>query len=241
MSELPPLATGGMSPEGTTTVVGVNRPNTDPIDKKILCAAMCKCDKVPHVGKEGQQLRQICVSANFKALDKVLEHRSPFKVEINFDMTKNPPTPIMDSGIETKGHGYLPGWISKHWGSEPEHSPPYKPGTGLIRRPDVVIVKDPMKPPTQDNIKQIVEMKFPPDALSAEQEEAYRRIAGKGKLTQLKPGDCDCDSSEPNDPRMPIEELGFAASAAAWLAYILTRGKTPRPPTAPIPPLAPAF
>ncbi len=242
MSERPPLATGGMSREGVTTVVRVNTPRIDAIDKKILCTAMCKCDKAPNIGKDGKQLKQMCVSENLKALDKLLEHRSQFKQEVNYDMSQTPPAPIMDSGVETKGHDYLPAWIRKYWGSKPGQSPTYKPGTGLIRRPDVVIVKDTTKPPTQDNIKQIVEMKFPPDTITVPQERAYVRIAGgQNKLTTLEPSDCDCDSSEPKDPHMPIEELGFAAGVTAWLAYILTRGKTPRPPIAPIPPPVPAF
>ena len=231
-----------MSRPGTTTVVRINEPEVEPGDKKVLCAAMCKCDKAPNIGKDGKQLKQLCVSENLKALDKVLSHRSPFKQEINYDMTKNPPAPIMDSGIATKGHDYLPGWIKKYWGTEPEHSAVYKAGRGLIRRPDVVIVKDAMKAPTQDNIKQIVEMKFPPDELSNAQKDAYRKIAGnRDKLTTLKPSDCDCGSAEPKDPRMPVEELGFAAGVAAWLAYILTKGRTPRPPIAPSPPLVPVF
>jgi len=40
---------------------------------------------------------------------------------------------------------------------------------------------------------------------------------------------------------MPVEELGFAAAAAMWIAYILTKGKTPRPPLSPAPPLVPVF
>ena len=235
MSDIPPLATGGMSERGTTTTVGVNKPKINPSDKKILCAAMCKCDKTPHVGKDGRQLKQMCVSGELKALDAFLMHRSPFKQELSYDMTKRPPAPIMDSAIATKGHDYVPGWIKKYWGTEPEHPPIYAPGTGLIRRPDVVIVNDPTLPPTRDNIKQIVEMKFPPDSLSAEQEEAYREIGGKGKLAQLQPSDCDCGAEEPRTSRLPIEELGFAAAAASWLAYIATRGKTPRPPMFPIP------
>lgn len=55
--------------------------------------------------------------------------------------------------------GLLPGWISKYWDEDPEH-PPFKPGKGMIRRPDVIIVQNPNRPPTQDNIKQVVEMKF---------------------------------------------------------------------------------
>ena len=138
--------------------------------------------------------------------------------------------------------GYLPAWIKKYWGSKPEHSPKYKPGTGLIRRPDVVIVKDASKPPTQNNIKQIVEMKFPPDTLTARQRDAYILIAGEeNKLATLEPGDCDCQSEEPKGPNMPVEELGAAAAAAAWVAYILSKRKTPRPPLRPVPGLAPIF
>lgn len=203
---------------------------------------MCKCEKQPNIGKDGKQLKQGCVSAHLKGLDKALHHRSNYKQELNFDMTQRPPAPIMDSGVETKGHDFLPGWIRKYWGSKPEHSPTYTPGTGAIRRPDVIIVKDPLKPPTQDNIKQIVEMKFPPDILSEPQRRAYATIAGDvKKLVKLEPGDCDCQSEEPKEPNIPIEELGAAAAIAAWAAYILSRFKTPRPPLIPIPGLVPVF
>ena len=242
MSAPPPLATGGMSPGGTTTVVRIHGVKVDPVDKKILCSAMCQCDKKPNVGKDGKQLKQVCVAERLKALDKVLEYRSNFKQELNYDMTQRPPAPITDSGVDTKGHDYLRGWIDKYWGSKPEHSPKYKPGTGLIRRPDVVIVKDASKPPTQDNIKQIVEMKFPPDTLSEAQEQAYIKIAGdEKKLAKLEPGDCDCEREEPKGPNIPIEELGVAAAVAAWVAHILSKGKIPRPPARPVPGLVPAF
>lgn len=236
----PPLANGGMSPDGTTTVVRINQPKIDPHDKKILCASMCKCNKAPSIGKDGQLLKQSCVSKDMKALDKMMDYRSPYKQEINYDMTKRPPAPIMDSGVETKGHDFLPGWLKKHWGTEPEHPSTFKAGKGFIRRPDVVIVKDPAKPATQDNIKQIIEMKFPPDRLSQQQQAAYVEIAGsQDKLTKLEPSQCDCDSKEQQESKIPVEELGFAAAAAAWIAFILSRGKI-RPPVG-RPPLVPAF
>ena len=172
MSDLPPLATGGMSREGMTTVVRVNRVKIDPADKIILCSAMCKCDKAPNIASDGKRLKQGCIAAHMKGLEAALNYRSNYKQELNFDMTQRPPAPIMDSGVDTKGHDFLPGWIKKYWGSKPEHSPVFKAGTGTIRRPDVVIVKDASKPPIQDNIKQIVEMKFPPDTLTEAQEQA---------------------------------------------------------------------
>lgn len=227
-----PLAIGGMSREGTTTVVKIARPNFDPVDKKVLCSAICQCKNTPGTGKDGRSLKQSCVSGRLKALDTALKHRSPYKPEVNYDMTKRPPAPIMDSGVETKGHDWLPGWIKKWWEEDPEH-PPFKPKRGMVRRPDVVIVKDPAKPPTRDNIKQVVEIKFPPDKRNPQQDVAYSRIAGgENKLEVIGPENCDCDQPEPNPPRIPVEELG-AATGVAGLLYLLV---TKRPP-----PAIPAF
>lgn len=97
-----------------------------------------------------------------------------------------------------------------------------------------MVVKDPLKPPTQDNIRQIVEMKFPPDSLTEPQLRAYIRIAGgSDKVATLEPSDCDCQDSEPKSPHRPVEELGAAAAVEAWITFILTRGKSPRPPLTP--------
>lgn len=139
-----PLATGGMSREGTTTVVKINRPTVDAADKKVLCSAICKCKDAPGSGADGRSLKQACVSGRLKELDGVLQHRSPYKPEVNYDMTQRPPAPIMDSGVQTKGHDWLPGWIKKYWDAPSDAGstrPPFQPGEGMVRRPDVVIVK----------------------------------------------------------------------------------------------------
>ena len=231
MSDTPPLASGTMTPDGATTPVRLTQVQLAPGDKKVLCSAPCQCDKMPDVGRDGKQLKQGCVAGRLQALDELLDHRSPYKQEINYDMTQSPPAPIMDSRIATRGHGFLPGWIRKYWGTAPAHAPTFKAGQGLIRRPDVVIVKDPSRPPTQDNIQQIVEMKFPPDRLSERQERAYEKIAGGAvKLLTLQPGQCDCGAPEPEVARVPVTQLGWAAAAAAWVAFAVTRGRTPRPP-----------
>jgi VRR-NUC domain len=231
----PPLATGGMSREGTTTVVKINRPNVDPVDKKVLCSAICKCKDTPGKGADGRSLKQSCVSGRLKGLDELLRHRSIYKPEVNYDMTKQPPVPIMDSDVETKGHDWLPGWIKKWWDmpdAQGDQRPPFQPGEGMVRRPDVVIVNDPTTPPTQDNIKQVVEIKFPPDKRDARQDAAYSQIAGSdAKLVVMGPDDCDCDQPEPNPPKIPIEQLGPAAGVAGLLYMLLTK----RPPPGPVP------
>lgn len=231
----PPLATGGMSREGTTTAVRINRPNVDFVDKKVLCSAICKCKNTPGTGKDGRSLKQSCVSNRLKELDDVLEHRSPYKPEVNYDMTQQPPAPIMDSGVETKGHDWLPGWIRKWWDTPDEQGnkrPPFQAGEGMVRRPDVVIVNDPARGPTQDNIKQVVEIKFPPDKMDDPQREAYAQIAGgDNKLVEMGPDDCDCNQPDPNPPKIPVEQLGPAAGAARLLYLLLTK----RPPPGSMP------
>lgn len=225
-----------MSPEGTTTIVNINKPPVDPVDKKILCSAMCKCDKAPKIGADGRRLKQSCVAASFKALNGVLGN-SPYKQEINYNMTKSPPEPIMDSTVRTLGHKFLYGHIKKHM------SDYFVPGTGQIRRPDIVIVHDPTKPPTQDNIKQIVEMKFPPDRLSESQERAYEVIAGDPrKLTSLEPKDCDCEKSKPDETKIPVEKIEAAGKIGEILMRLLLRGRSLGGlPGLPGPPAVPTF
>ncbi|MCM5680545.1 VRR-NUC domain-containing protein [Schlegelella sp. S2-27] len=168
--------------------------------------------------------------ARIRALDASLQHRSPYKPEINYDMTKNPPEPIMDSTIETKGHDWLPGWLRKWWPEDPEH-PPFEPGRGMVKRPDVIIVKDPTKPPTQDNIKKVVEIKFPPDKVSEEQKDAYEVIAGDAEVVTMTPDKCDCDKMEPDKPKIPVdvEDIGTIGTLLGLLSMLLG-GKGPRRP-----------
>lgn len=228
MSDQPSLSQGGMSPEGKTNPVGILEPGLDPQDKKVLCSAICYCSGTPNVGQDGKNLKQACVAQRLGELDEVLLGRSPYKPEVSYDMTKNPPQPILDSQTGSSPHGWIPGWISKYWDEDPEH-PPFKPGKGMIRRPDVVIVKDPTKPPTQDNIKQVVEMKFPPDPRNTEQLEGYAEIAGSAnKVIEMTPTECDC-SQENQQSKVPVEELGWAAAIASGAMFILTRGRSPRP------------
>lgn len=229
MNDQPSLSQGNMSPGGRTNPVGILDPKLDPQDKQVLCSAICYCSTTPNVSQNGRNLKQACVAQRLGELNEVLGGRSPYRPEISYDMTKNPPQPIMDSHSGDSAHSWIPGWIKKYWQQDPER-PPFKPGRGMIRRPDVVIVKDPSKPPTQDNIKQVVEMKFPPDPPNRAQTDAYAVIAGsKNKVAGMKSTDCDC-SQESQQAKVPVEQLGWAAAIAGGLTFILTRGRYPRPP-----------
>lgn len=112
-----PLSTGGTSGKGRTTDVGLNQPQLDPLDKKVLCSAICYCESTPNIGKDGQELKQSCVAQRLTELDKVymeFQGRSPWKPEISYDMTKAPPSPILDSESKSGAHGWIPGWIKKY-------------------------------------------------------------------------------------------------------------------------------
>lgn len=207
--------TGSTGPgDGQTNTVRLRRNGLDSDDRQALCSVICKCSSMPTIGVDGQRLKQQCVSGRLRAADAIGDHRSLYKAEINYDMSRDPPAPIMDSGVATKAHDYLPGWIQKYW---PGGLSEYSPGVGNIRRPDVVIVSDPSLPPTQDNIKNVVEIKFPPDQIDQKQQDAYRRIAGdSSKVAILGPNDCGC-SGEPSNERENVQ------STASQLGRLLGR------------------
>lgn len=209
-------ASGSTGPgEGQTNTVRLRPNSLDPQDRRVICSAICKCNAMPSIGAQGQTLKQQCVSGRLKAMDAVTDNQSQYKAEVNYDMSKDPPAPIMDSSILTKTHDYLPGWIQKYW---PSGLSGYTPGVGNIRRPDVVVVNDPTLPPTQDNLKSVVEIKFPPDSVDAKQQDAYERIAGDpSKVVTMTPGDCGCSDDPP-------EETENSTSTAPELDKLMDQG-----------------
>lgn len=93
-------------------------------------------------------------------------------------------------------------------------------------------MKDPAKPPTQDNIKQVVEMKFPDDTYGPGQLGDYTTIAGdEKKMVAMELDDCDCNKPEPDPPKVPVEQLGPAAAILALLYMVVTK----RPPPGGVP------
>ncbi|QJW80029.1 VRR-NUC domain-containing protein [Burkholderia glumae] len=202
---------GGMSGDGQTTDIHLRPASLNPADKKVVCKAICVCKRQPDLGGGGQSLKQQCVSRNLRDVDRSMGWQSAYKSEVNYDMGKTPPAPIMRSASPLEAHPYLPAWIAAHW---PGGKEAYPAGTGAVRRPDVVIVNDGSRPPTQDNIKNIVEIKFPPQARDPEQEEEYADIAGSpSKVSTMGPADCDCSDDDGGEnplraARTALSELG---------------------------------
>lgn len=172
------------------------------VDDRLFCAVMCCCQKSPGAGAMGQNLYQSCVDGVFSSADQALGYKSRYKSEISFVM--NPPSapgvpmPLMSqtSGIATKPTDYWQGRAKEQLGDG------WVSGTGMVRRPDITIVKDPCLPPTPSNVERVVEMKFGGDANDTAQNEAYQEIAGgannysvmrAGAPAQPNEQQCDCD------------------------------------------------
>ena len=228
-------------PQGTLTtsqlktikIVAIDSTALDPKDKEILCSAICYCNYNPNKGKTQNNLYQSCVSERLKEMDEMMFNQSPYKPEITYDMHTDPPSPIMDKNILTKGHEYVWGWIKKNWLNDKGYE--YEKGQGMSRRPDVVIVKDPNLPPTQDNIKHVVEIKFGTDTFEKPQRDAYTEIAGdRTKVKVLDPDECGCNSDD-DGKKSTVTEWATAAVATLVALAQLRKGKIPKMPKFPSP------
>ena len=172
------------------------------VDDKLFCAVMCCCQKTPGTGAAGQNLYQSCVDSVFSSADQALDYKSRYKSEISYVMSPpdapGVPQALMSTttGIATKPTTYWQGAADKILGDS------WESGKGMVRRPDITVVKDPCQPPTPDNIERVVEMKFGADPYDPVQSEAYETIAGgRNKFSVMRAGapageneqQCDCD------------------------------------------------
>ncbi len=156
-----------------------------------------------------------------------------YRPEQPYDMTTDPPEPIMDYADPLEPNTGIRGWIKDVW---PSKGKKYEKGD--VRRPDVVIVNDPSQPPVQSNIKTVVEMKFPGDAYGPDQEDDYIEIAGgPSKFVHLGAADCGCGDdngqketsrSKQTASQSDLDELFGTGTSAP--------GAPPLPPM-PLPPL----
>ncbi len=182
-------------------------PGVDP-EQGVLCDAMCSCKNARDLpdgtrGTTGPN-RQQCVAKRLWAYDRALSNQSTIKAEVPYDMNQVPPAPIMSRNDPTR----------------PTHSRPV--GSKI---PDVVLVNDPTQPPTQDNIRKIIEMKFPGDATSQQQLNEYRDISGGAPVEVWTLNRCGCGGEEPEPKTVPVpvpdprvEFLALLALLAVLLA-----------------------
>jgi hypothetical protein len=195
------------------------------IDDKVLCEVMCCCSNNPCIGsKAGTNQRQGCVSATLQAADEVLNYQSRYKPEISYNMDTNPPSPFMHrDGLWQDTTQKSDRWQTR----ARQEILDYQPNEGMVRRPDIIIVKDPSKPPYQDNIDRIVEMKFKGDRWGEGQKKGYEKIAGdEDKLKLMAEGEA-CNCSDDNGEREPVPQpvaIPEEEPSVDWWAVAETTG-----------------
>lgn len=168
-----------------------------------LCAIICYCEKNPEKSRKNPQspknLYEQCVENRLTEIDDAMGGMSPMKPEQPYNMLTEPPEPI-----------------SKHWMFH-DHLKPKRKGKqhyipGDVRVPDVVIVKNPTKPPpvaTQDNLRSVVEIKFLPgdpwDPLDMIRRRAdYRKIAGPNATYVELDNERCCKNPKPEPVPVPL-------------------------------------
>lgn len=187
-----------------TPCPSANAPTPDNYDseRNVVCKAVCTCNSAAPIGAAGQKLKQICVSSALTALDAATGYKTTIKAEVSYNMTPPPPPkPLM-----TKSNKLRPFPVGVLGFHLEDLVPGFKPRKGMVRRPDVVVTRDPAKPPTQDNIKAIFEIKFPPEKDDPVQLEAYQTIAGNADVVPLSPAKCGCGRAEPKQIPVPVPQ-----------------------------------
>ena len=236
----------GTSTKKTPTVIqpaGTVAQVTNPLDLWYLCEKVNYALKFPKISSSGAILYQRVVTRLIRFDDRNFDYHFPYIGEVGYDMTRNPPAPIMSQRN--------PNWpssfpLSKFWAikkgydfrmrglgisdvvveriselmpldelenilgpelrsqSGKSKAVPndlenlLKGKRGLFRIPDVIRINNTMltgkQAFTQQNIHTVIEIKFPGDKLSPEQQIAYQRIAGdRQKFRLLETKVCQID------------------------------------------------
>jgi hypothetical protein len=139
-------------------------------EHQVICTCICAC--------KSASKPQWCVSKKLWDLDESSGFTSTIKAEVPYDMSTSPPAPYYPSN------------------NNPARATKRRPKDSRI--PDAVIVKNGSMAPTQDNIAELIEIKFPPDDWKPGQLRAYKKIAGDAPVTELGPKQCGC--SDPEEP-----------------------------------------
>jgi type VI secretion system secreted protein VgrG len=179
-------------------------PGVDP-EKPVICEAMCFCKDVRNLpeGNRGTTglNRQQCVADRLWDYDRSLANQSTIKAEVPYDMNLDPPAPFMDPINPMR----------------PIHS---RPAGSKI--PDVVLVKDQTRPPTQDNIRKIIEMKFDNDKRPNSQMEDFKEIAGPGTPIEVWTQEtCGCGKEEPERVPVPVTEPDVGRSRREEILFLV--------------------
>ncbi|MEC5345325.1 VRR-NUC domain-containing protein, partial [Brenneria populi] len=221
---------------------GTAAPVTDPLDLWYLCEKVGYALNNPKIRSDGQPMYQRVVTQLIRLDDEMFSYHFPYIGEVGYDMTQNPPKPVMSRmrpnypstfplskyaaikrGHQWRVRGLAGSDIAVELVSElmsleelestltpemrqgagkvkplpDELSRIYNKRQGLFRIPDVVRLKNRMligkQAFSQSNLHTVIEIKFPGDKLTEEQQQAYEDIAGAENFRLLETDTCRVD------------------------------------------------
>ena len=168
-------------------------------------------------------LKQIVMTLAVRVDERLVNYYWQYKAEVSFDMWpevisngRNAPIPFLSGKVEDgpgRRHSLNPFPLGRR--------------VGFLRRPDVIIVKNPMDrwpgrslvdhqgAPHVDNSLRLVEVKFPGDDWGEGQEEAYQKIAGNPgeymrRMTVIDVSDCNGELEKARERAMAMSPEGRA-------------------------------
>lgn len=189
-----------------TTPQGKTIPVLPPDDTNYLCEHICYCNCNARLSSSGQVLRQRCVSNSIRRECDAARQIWKYKGEVGYNMRNSPPTPLM-SAAEPNRPSAFPLGVMMGEGAFSKRELEGRPQRGLLRIPDVILVKDMLNLSlAQPNVEFVLEIKFPGDTWRAGQEQDYQRIAGDpDRLKVLTPDLCKCKPCrQPEKERAPV-------------------------------------
>ncbi|MFH6597417.1 VRR-NUC domain-containing protein [Ectopseudomonas khazarica] len=202
---------------------------------------------LPSGGNATVELKQLIMSGLIRADEYLRDFRWDYKAEVCFDMSRLPPAPFLSTSTTRTGKAPDP---------DRRHTLiPFPVGLtkGLLRRPDVIIVKNrATRWPGQagpdhqgimhpDNLERVVEVKFPGDKLGERQRSAYIQIAGSpNRFSVLEVHDCRDDGERERDRQTNESQQPTASSnPLSWpvIPPLVMPGSDdhPKPRPAPVP------
>ncbi|MBI6853523.1 VRR-NUC domain-containing protein [Pseudomonas cichorii] len=244
-----PQSCTSTSIEGTLKIGSL--PNPD--DKPYLMKKANYASRFPRLSirreKDGSitdmELNQLVMSGLIRADEYRRDFLWDYKAEVCFDMTFHPPKPFLSSSLFGSDETLDP--LRRHTLTMfPKDSV-----AGSLRRPDVIIVKnrsirwpglagpDHQGVVHENNLERLVEVKFPEDKLSIEQERDYILIAGgRDSFALLEINDCrDKDERKRDNEYNKEYRLTEAFNPLQWPSLLPDRnsGEAPRPAPLPVP------
>ncbi|OKP26916.1 VRR-NUC domain-containing protein [Serratia fonticola] len=188
-------------------------------------------------------LNQLIMSSLIQDEEEKEEYRWPYKAEVVFAMAKPVPLPMLatsEKSIE-KYKDDLP--QSRNPFARPSREDWIKRKVKRIRRPDIILVKKtdkrwPGRAATYfddkfhaDNLKMLIEVKFPGDSLSRGQDNDYTLIATESRFGVLRVEDNRTEKQKEYDKQY---NAAFSPSAEKYTLLPPHQGDQPRP--VPVPP-----